>query len=649
MKISISSKVAIGTFIIAGVGVLMISFLSYSLMMHYFKQSTLNSLNYELQDNIQSVHDDIERVVSDATLISQDDDLIAYYRAFNNNYHYDSVTNTTLEEIQDSLEKNFKSLISHNKAYFNVRLIQNTGQELIVVYKENDEIFTREKNLLQNKRTKSYFQDAMRLKEDEVYISDINLNREFGKLAYPLIPTIRIAVPVYLNNEIFAILVINANVDQLFSRLTKYIKNSNKKMYIADSNGYYIYNQEKSKCFAYEFGYEYKISDEIDLSKKRAINAQKIYTYDKLYYTKRKYIIVALVSNELFSQAQYIEYKNSLAVYIVIITLLMALVSLLLTKLLITPMIKLTQKAKEIADTKDTKTVRFEEIHSGDEIEELSRSLQIMVERLENSKREIELKVEERTKELKRLNEDLESIVQEKTDDNIKQLEALQQQSKLASMGEMIGAIAHQWRQPLNELSIAIQNLKYDYEDGEIDEKYLDDFIHSTKQVIKFMSDTIDDFRNFYRLDKTKELFNVKESVETTISIQKAQLDNNNIEIELIGEDFEVNGYKNEFGQVLLNLINNAKDVLLENKVENAKIVIELKDNTLILRDNGGGIPEEILDRIFEPYFTTKEQGKGTGMGLYMSKMIIEENIKAKLSVANVAGGAEFRIDFNEN
>ncbi|QOP44696.1 HAMP domain-containing histidine kinase [Sulfurimonas sediminis] len=271
-----------------------------------------------------------------------------------------------------------------------------------------------------------------------------------------------------------------------------------------------------------------------------------------------------------------------------------------------------------------------------------------MLQKLEESKKDVEKKVKERTEELNKLNETLEELVKEKTNENIRQLETLQQQSKLASMGEMIGAIAHQWRQPLNEISIAVQNLKYDYEDGLITKEYLDDFIKSTKKVIQFMSDTIDDFRNFYRVDKTQERFSVKEAIQRVLSIQKAQLQNNNIKVTLLGEDFEVVGYKNELQQVILNLINNAKDVLLERNISDAKITIVLKNHTVIVRDNGGGITPEVIDRVFEPYFTTKEQGKGTGMGLYMSKMMIEENMNAKLSVKNTNEGAEFRIDFDE-
>ena len=213
------------------------------------------------------------------------------------------------------------------------------------------------------------------------------------------------------------------------------------------------------------------------------------------------------------------------------------------------------------------------------------------------------------------------------------------QQSKLASMGEMIGAIAHQWRQPLNELSIRIQKLKYNYAKEQVDEKFIYEFIQKNKKTIDFMSKTIDDFRNFFRIDKEKNDFHIRNAIEEVINIQNAQLKNHNIELEFIGEDFIYSGFKTEFQQVIMNLISNSKDALVSNKINQPKIKIELKNNIITVEDNGGGIKNDIINRVFEPYFTTKEQGDGTGMGLYMSKMIIEDNMHGKINIINNKNG----------
>ena len=241
---------------------------------------------------------------------------------------------------------------------------------------------------------------------------------------------------------------------------------------------------------------------------------------------------------------------------------------------------------------------------------------------------------------------DLEGKIQKAVAENMKKDKLLQQQSKLASMGEMIGNIAHQWRQPLNALNINIQNLDDDYADGLIDEKFLEKFIKKNRKIIEFMSNTIDDFRNFFRIDKKKSKFFVKKAIEHVLSIQSAVLKNHNISLEIIGDDFEIDGFESEFKQVMLNLINNAKDALIEKQIANPKITIKLSKNKIEVIDNAKGIPKDIIDRVFEPYFTTKEQGKGTGMGLYMSKVIIETNMKGSLSAKNIEGGASFTIEF---
>jgi len=244
--------------------------------------------------------------------------------------------------------------------------------------------------------------------------------------------------------------------------------------------------------------------------------------------------------------------------------------------------------------------------------------------------------------------EDLEHKIKQAVEENTKKDKLLQQQSKMAAMGEMIGAIAHQWRQPLNALGLIIQDVEEAYHYNELNEEYIQSMIKNAMQQIMFMSKTIDDFRNFFRIDKKKELFSVKKSIEEIKNMLEAQLKSHNIKLTIMGDDFSINGLENEFKQVILNIINNAKDAIIENKIRDGKIEIVLQNNKIIIRDNAGGIAENIIDRIFEPYFTTKEQGKGTGMGLYMSKMIIEENMNGRISVKNNTLGAEFEIELQK-
>ena len=242
--------------------------------------------------------------------------------------------------------------------------------------------------------------------------------------------------------------------------------------------------------------------------------------------------------------------------------------------------------------------------------------------------------------------ENFEKLVAVQVEEIERKNQLIQEQNKLISMGEMIGAIAHQWRQPLNALNINIQNLEDDYQEGIIDQSFIDDFIKRNRKTIEFMSKTIDDFRNFFRIDKAKQDFSLLETIHETLSLQDAQLKHNHIKVSIQGEDFIVHGFKSEFQQVLLNLITNAKDAILENKILNGEIFITLFDTCVSVEDNGGGIEESILQRIFEPYFTTKDQGKGTGLGLYIAKMIVEQNMDGALHVSAGKMGAKFSIHF---
>ncbi len=225
----------------------------------------------------------------------------------------------------------------------------------------------------------------------------------------------------------------------------------------------------------------------------------------------------------------------------------------------------------------------------------------------------------------------------------------LLQQSKLAQMGEMISMIAHQWRQPLNAISATANNLSLKLELEEPDSAYCQQEIALICDYAQHLSRTINDFRSFFKHDKQKESVLLGNLVEETLKIVAISLKNHNITLTTDYRDkIPVNTYTSELKQVILNLIKNAEDVLLENSIENPEITIitENVDNShrLIVRDNGGGIPDKMIDKIFEPYFSTKLEKEGTGLGLYMSKKIIEEHCGGTLEATNENGGARFTV-----
>jgi len=225
------------------------------------------------------------------------------------------------------------------------------------------------------------------------------------------------------------------------------------------------------------------------------------------------------------------------------------------------------------------------------------------------------------------------------------QKELLVHQSKLASMGEMIGNIAHQWRQPLTHLSYTVMNIQDAYKHNSLDEPYLDKKVAEATQQIEFMSQTIDDFKDFYEPNKEKELFSLADESREVLGIMSHALEQENIKVELkVIENSEIMNYKNEYKQVLLNLLSNAKDALVQRAILSPKISITIEKNSVIVLDNAGGIESRVMGKIFEPYFTTKEGN--SGIGLYMSKMIVEKNMGAELLVLNTKEGAKFKITF---
>ncbi len=252
----------------------------------------------------------------------------------------------------------------------------------------------------------------------------------------------------------------------------------------------------------------------------------------------------------------------------------------------------------------------------------------------------------------KRLNIELEIRVEDEIKKQKAQEEILIHQSRSAEIGEMINNIAHQWRQPLNNLSLTIQNIGFKYENDVLTKEELNETIDKSKMIINSMSNTIDTFRNFFEPTKNKNLFKVEHSIENTLEILSSTLRFYNIEVvkEII-DDVEIYDYENEFSQVLLNIITNARDALVSNKIEKPIIkvnVSKIENNVIVkIKDNANEINEEIIDRIFEPYFTTKGKGNGTGIGLYMSKLIIEKNMNGKLTVKNDNDGAVFIITLN--
>lgn len=245
--------------------------------------------------------------------------------------------------------------------------------------------------------------------------------------------------------------------------------------------------------------------------------------------------------------------------------------------------------------------------------------------------------------------DNLELRIQQEIAERTKQEQLLIQQSKLAAMGNMIGNIAHQWRQPLGEINAILMHIGVRHSFKDFSEEFLTQKINECNKITSYMSNTISDFQNFFKPSKDKEIFEINDACKRASAILHASL-----KYHLITFHFEesseskVLGYPNEFAQALLNILSNAKDVLIDRQIQDPFIRMSVrhgeKYSLINIEDNGGGIAPEYLERIFEPYFTTKHAKQGTGIGLYMTKMIIENNMNGIIVVKNTEAGVLFTI-----
>ncbi len=252
----------------------------------------------------------------------------------------------------------------------------------------------------------------------------------------------------------------------------------------------------------------------------------------------------------------------------------------------------------------------------------------------------------------------LQVLVAEAVKENQRQEGIILYQSRLAAMGEMIGHIAHQWRQPLNQLNLMIANVAEAHGDGELKNEEMEDFRKRSRRLIVKMSETIDDFRYFFKPQKKQETFDVRRLIRSTVELLKDPIRLRDITVDIkervmeekTGEEgFLVRGYGNYFSQGIFNLVHNAVDSVEGEKKEHRRILIEILDYRvavkILIRDWGGGVSREDLPRIYERYFTTKEKEHGTGLGMYITKTIVEDHLSGTIGAENMEKGFQVILE----
>jgi len=245
---------------------------------------------------------------------------------------------------------------------------------------------------------------------------------------------------------------------------------------------------------------------------------------------------------------------------------------------------------------------------------------------------------------LKQMNEELNKKVEKQVEENRKKDRIMFQQSKLASMGEMINNIAHQWRQPLNEINSSVVALDFNLIQNKIKNENIENNLIAIEKQTAYMSNTIESFSNYFKPDKKEEEFLLSTAISNTLNVLKDNLKKHNIQVSTkIDNDKTIKGYLGEYIQVIIAIFNNAIDAFEEKQINNKYINITI-NNKIIVDDNAGGIPESIIDKIFDPYFTTKEPSRGTGIGLYMANIIIKESMNGSIEVERIKKGSRFII-----
>ena len=308
---------------------------------------------------------------------------------------------------------------------------------------------------------------------------------------------------------------------------------------------------------------------------------------------------------------------------------------------------------------KEDKTLKYLESFLEDDLHNFNTNLANLLKDYKRKSKRLDRIIKQSDKQqskLLELNEELDQYknhLELKVEEEIKSRKEkelmLIQQSKLAAMGEMMDAVAHQWKQPINLINMKVDFLEYDFDANLINKEYVLEFKKSIFNQINHMNNTLEEFRSFFRPNKEVEEFDVKNMIEKVLFLVKDELIKNTIEVIITEEkNFSLLGVENEFKHLILNIINNAKDTCNENNIEKRQIIISLNSDEISkkieISDNAGGIPEHILNDIFKANTTTKEEGKGTGIGLYMSSQIALKH-HGELYVENIKSGAKFTFE----
>ncbi len=607
------------------------------------------------------------------------------------------------EETRKRLYKLLVTLGRFHEEISQLRYIDKDGMEAIRVQRGEDNDFTLiSKDKLQDKSQRYYFIDAKTKDPGEVYLSELDLNMEYGKVKTPYHPTLRVLMPFKNKGKFEGILILNYSMKNFLKKLV------NSPLYdviLADENGYTLFHHNTENSWGAYKKEKYTIKNDFPDEYKQILSNDFLKTDEfvskklDLKLQNNLYLILQFKKSlhDLEKQKR-LKRESILSLIVLLFSGIGAFFIIRIFKdtfLNYDEITKLNKKLEEQAHTisehsiysqTDVKGIitdasdAFCELSGYSKDELIGNSHNIV--RHPDMPSSLYMEIWEKLKneeswdgEILNKKKDgnpywVYSMIAPNYDNNRligyistrvnitsqKEIELqeklLKEKEKFSLLGEMFGSIIHQWKQPLSAISAASSGIKIQSLLGKIDESTVDQYASHIEKSIRFLTETIDTFKNYVQGKKEFKNYPIQHEIEKVVSIMKPMLKDNNITfISNLDEidDIYFNMITNELAQVLMVLLSNAKDMFEEKHIQEAWIRLELlKDKekiVLSVEDNAGGIPEDVLPHLFEKYFTTKDDKKGTGLGLYLSKEIIEESLHGELSVENTQNGAKFIIE----
>lgn len=660
-----------------------ISVILYAVLYLNQKESLYQSYKEKAQDEFQQTYSFLQQQINHYKL-----QLDAIYEL--SDLKKTPKTNQAFKHLENNMLLSIKS----NKHMFQLRYINAKGQEIIRFDRlKNNKI--EKKVQLQDKSSRYYFQKTKALSAEKFYVSDLDLNVENKTIERPFRPTIRIAKPIYSDNIFNGLLIINFDAQELVNKI-KEIKEFD--VFCIDLNGNFLLHPNHEKSWSNQLKTDYKAFQEIpnlnNLIENPYLDQNKTYYLRKIQLTDNDFYILYALKKSLYTQqlnmlqfemlrlffiigvlglplamfSAYVQSSKTILldniinniphpIYIketngdfkIINQALLEFLGFKHKKDLInknsyevikdnTP-INSNEKDKKALEKGDLRTI--ERYVSKDNNEYYFEIIRVKIQYFTLFYKTYLLGIAIDITEIKRSNQELTQKVNNEVNNRMLTERLLIQQSKMALMGEMIGNIAHQWRQPLSVISTSATGIKIQKELEMLSDQFLLDTLDAINNSVQHMSRTIDDFRDFFKPHKSKNTFQLCDAISKAISLVKPQYVNHDILIIEALENAKLYNLQNEFTQALLNILNNARDELIKQKHQRRLIFIkshlceDKKNVHLTIQDNAGGIPPQIIEKIFDPYFTTKQESNGTGIGLYMSKQIIEEHMEGVLKAQN--------------